>query len=191
MNPKDIVGAKKAPLGLVPPALVIGAAEAIANGAEKYGSYNWRDYPVQAVTYVEAAMRHLLAYLDGEDDAPDTGISHLKHAVAGLGILLDVTALGTLEDNRPKAGPAAKLLAEQDKTVRVPAPEDALPLYDRNAGSSNLIGLIAAKEAQIRDSLAEADAADAFVRTVKRLDQWDVKDDDMTDGTPFLPGDLT
>lgn len=116
LNPKDLVGARKAPLALVPPALVIGAAEALANGAEKYGPFNWRDQPVQAVTYVEAAMRHLLAYLDGEDVATDSGIHHVKHAVAGLAILLDCMGLGTLVDNRPAAGPAPALLAEQDKS---------------------------------------------------------------------------
>lgn len=114
VNPKDLVGATKAPLALVPPALVIGAAEALATGRDKYGAYNWRDYPVQAVTYVEAAMRHLLAYMDGEDYAADTQVHHVKHAVAGLGVLLDCIAMGTVDDNRPLPGPAAKLLDQQD-----------------------------------------------------------------------------
>lgn len=122
MNPKDLVGAKKAPLALVPPALVIGAAEAMAVGAEKYGPYNWRAYPVQVMTYVEAAMRHLLAFADGQDDAEDTGVHHLKHVVAGMGILLDSIALGTAEDNRPMKGPAADLLRQQDKTEGALAP---------------------------------------------------------------------
>lgn len=116
VNPKNLVGAKKAPLRLVPPALFIGAAEALENGAQKYGPQNWRDQPVSAVTYVEAALRHLLAYLDGEDTAPDTGIHHVKHAVAGLGILLDCLGLETLIDDRPKPGSAPKLLAELDRS---------------------------------------------------------------------------
>ncbi len=115
-NPKDIVGAKKAPLALVPPALVIGAAEAMANGAAKYGPFNWRDYPGEYVTYLEAMLRHIYALLDGEDLAQDSGIHHLKHVVAGGGILLDCMGLGTLIDNRPKLGPAAALLAEQDRS---------------------------------------------------------------------------
>jgi hypothetical protein len=117
VNPKDLVGAKKAPLALVPQALIIGAAEAMANGAEKYGPFNWREYPVQVMTYVEAAQRHLAAFVDGQDDAEDTGIHHLKHVVAGMGILLDSIALGIAEDNRPPAGPAADLLRQQDKTT--------------------------------------------------------------------------
>lgn len=123
-NPKDLIGAKKAPLGLVPPALIIGAAEAMENGASKYGPFNWRDYPVQAMTYVEAALRHLLAYVDGEDDAPDTGIHHVKHAIAGLGILLDSLEGGQLIDNRPKPGPAAKMMGSLDRS----APTLGLPI---------------------------------------------------------------
>lgn len=115
-NPKDLIGSKKAPLGLVPPALEIGAAEAMANGAEKYGPYNWRETPVEYMTYLAAIKRHVDALIDGEDVAPDSGIHHLKHIVAGGGILLDSLGLGTLIDNRPPKGPAAKLLEEQDKS---------------------------------------------------------------------------
>ena len=82
MNPKDLVGAKKAPLTLVPPTAIIAIAEAMGNGAEKYGPFNWRDQPVQVRTYVEAAQRHLLAFLDGQWAAEDTGISQIATSVA-------------------------------------------------------------------------------------------------------------
>ena len=118
MNPKDLVGAKKAPLALVPAALVIGASEAMQNGAEKYGPFNWREYPVQIMTYCEAIQRHMVAFVDGQDYAEDTGIHHLKHAAASLGILLDSIALGIAEDNRPPKGPAADLLRVLDKTAK-------------------------------------------------------------------------
>jgi len=82
LNPKDIVGAKKAPLGFVPPALYIGAAEGMAIGADKYGPFNWRGHlPIQYMTYVEAMLRHLLALVDGQDLAEDTGVHHLKHVL--------------------------------------------------------------------------------------------------------------
>lgn len=116
MNPKDLVGAKKAPLSLVPPSAIIAIAEAMGNGADKYGPFNWRDQPIQVRTYVEAALRHLYAFLDGQWAAEDTGISHLSHAMAGLAILNDAFALGAVEDNR-STGPAADLLRAQDKSV--------------------------------------------------------------------------
>lgn len=116
-NPKDLVGAKKAPVALVPSSAIIAISEAMANGAAKYGPFNWRDQPVQVVTYVEAALRHLYAYLDGQDAAEDTGISHLAHAGAGLAILIDALEGGSYEDNRV-AGPAAGALRRQDKTAK-------------------------------------------------------------------------
>ncbi len=116
LNPKDLVGAKKAPLTLVPPSAVIAMAEAMAVGAAKYGPFNWRDQPIQVRTYVEATLRHLYAFLDGQARAEDTGVSHLAHAMAGLAILNDAIALGAIDDNR-STGPAAELLREQDRSV--------------------------------------------------------------------------
>lgn len=117
MNPKDLVGAKKAPLRYVPPALMLAAARAMENGAIKYGPFNWREQPVEVVTYVEAVLRHLFAFLDGQDLAEDSGLPHIDHAIAGLGIIADARALGTLIDNRFTAGPAADILRALDQSV--------------------------------------------------------------------------
>lgn len=114
-NPKDLVGVKKPPLDLVPPALMIHAAEAMRNGAEKYGPYNWRDKDVRARIYVGAAVRHLLEWLDGAEVADDSGVHHLGHAAACCGILLDAQSTGHLVDDRPTAGAASRLIAELTK----------------------------------------------------------------------------
>ena len=115
-NPKDLVGAKKAPLDLVPEAGAIMSAPAHKNGADKYGAFNWRENPVQAMTYVAAIKRHLAAWIDGQDLAEDTGIHHFSHIIAGMNILADAMALGNLIDNRPTSGPAADMLRAQDKS---------------------------------------------------------------------------
>lgn len=119
MNPKDSIGAKKAPLSVVPAALVLAAAPAMAVGANKYGPFNWRGQKVQAMTYVEAVLRHLYAWVDGQDLAEDTGVSHIGHAIAGLGILADAIAQDNIIDNRPPAGPAADMLRAQDRSLSV------------------------------------------------------------------------
>lgn len=116
MNPKDLVGSKKAPLRYVPPALAIAASGPMEDGAIKYGPFNWRTQPVEVLTYIEAVFRHLYAYLDGQDDAEDSGHSHIDHAIAGLGIIADARANGSLIDNRYAAGPAADMLRARDKT---------------------------------------------------------------------------
>lgn len=115
-NPKDSVGAKKAPLRYVPPALMLEVSRIMENGANKYGPYNWREQPVSAVTYVEAALRHLFAWMDRQDNAEDSGLPHLAHAAASLGILLDAIAGGNLIDDRYTAGPAADILRRLDQS---------------------------------------------------------------------------
>lgn len=109
-NPKDLIGVTKTPLRLVPPALDIMAAPAMAEGAAKYGAYNWREKRVRYTVYLEATQRHLLALMDREDTASDTGIHHLSHIAANIGIIADAMFGGNLIDDRPTPGPAAKML---------------------------------------------------------------------------------
>ena len=110
-NPKARVGALKAPLHLVPPALTIGVSYALKDGAAKYGAYNWREEPINVSTYIGAIQRHIMAYQDGEDLAEDSGVCHLAHAAACIALLMDSKAHGSLVDDR-HAGPASKVLKE-------------------------------------------------------------------------------
>jgi hypothetical protein len=121
-NPKDLVGAKKAPMDLVPAAGAIMSAPAHENGMRKYGAFNWRENPVQLMTYLGAIRRHMDAFIDGQDLAEDTGIHHLSHMLAGMNIIADALALGNLIDNRPPKGPAADMLRALDKSVKLQVP---------------------------------------------------------------------
>lgn len=109
-NPKDRIGGRKPPLDLIPPAAEVFECLVLALGAKKYGAFNWRKSNVKASVYVAAARRHLLQWFDGQDDDPESGVSHLAHARACLGILLDAMATGHLVDDRPPAGAAAELI---------------------------------------------------------------------------------
>ena len=101
LNPKDAAAQSKVPMSLVPPVAVAHAAAALENGARKYGKYNWRSADVRASVYLDACHRHLGKYADGEDIDGDSGAHHLGHAIAGLCIVLDALAAGTLVDDRP------------------------------------------------------------------------------------------
>jgi|ERR1035437_1396603 hypothetical protein len=114
-NPKDLLGAKKVNLHLVPASSIIYQALAMENGARRYGPYNWRENKVICTIYISAAMRHLQAFLDGEELAPDSLIPHLGHALASIGIIVDATETGNLVDDRPAPGAAAKLIAKWEK----------------------------------------------------------------------------
>lgn len=108
-NPKTALGSKKLPLEVVPPSAMHALAEAFADGANKYGSYNWRSKTVSSSIYYAAALRHMQAWWDGEDVASDSRIHHLHHALACLAIVVDAGSIGKLNDNRPPKGAAADM----------------------------------------------------------------------------------
>lgn len=114
-NPKDAIGIKKARISLVPATSVIYQALAMENGADKYGPYNWRDNAVRADIYVDAAMRHLFAWFNGEEEASDSGVHHLGHALSCIGIIIDAIETGNLIDNRPKPAPIGALIERTSK----------------------------------------------------------------------------
>lgn len=122
-NPKQRYGDLKVPLHLVPPALSIGAARALGEGAQKYGAWNFRHTRIEAMTYIGAIQRHIAAYLDGEDVDPESlvGKRHLDGIAACVAILLDSEHLGTLIDNRPPKGPAPSLLRSPGFVPATPA----------------------------------------------------------------------
>lgn len=115
MNPKDAVGSKKPPLSCVPMNVVQEAGVAMLEGAVKYGRHNWRSSGVRSSIYFDATMRHLLAWWEGEDVDPDSGLSHVTKAIASLLVLRDAQLSGTVvEDDRPTPGGAAPLQAQMD-----------------------------------------------------------------------------
>ena len=76
-DPKQGAGEKKVPFAALPFAVLLEDAIAHGEGAIKYGRHNWRNGEVIASTYYEAALRHLIAYIEGEDIDPESGVHHL------------------------------------------------------------------------------------------------------------------
>ncbi len=103
-NPKTLVGASKVPLHLVPPSAKHFLAEALGDGARKYGPYNWRDSKISISTYKAAMERHMDAFWDGEDYAADSGVHHVAHAMACCALILDAMSIDMLVDDRPTPG---------------------------------------------------------------------------------------
>jgi hypothetical protein len=127
VNPKELAGALKAPIWQVLPRWVILLVGRVMQvGAAKYGAFNYRDSNVWAMTYVDAIERHMQLWQDGEDDDPETGVSHLAHVMAGCAILLDAQANTRLGDDRPTTGQVRKaltLLEGLRETHPLPAPQ--------------------------------------------------------------------
>ena len=111
-NPKDAVGGLKLPLHLVPTTGIAIASLAFLEGALKYGRLNWRETGVKATVYIDACKRHLDAWLEGEEVAPDTGTPHLANAIACIMIIVDARAAGKLDDDRNYGGAGYRALVD-------------------------------------------------------------------------------
>jgi len=110
-NPKSLIGIKKLSLSKIPPAALAHCAAAMMDGAKKYEKYNWRKTNVEAEIYVDACLRHLTSWYDGEECAEDSKVHHLGHAMACIAILLDAIETDTLIDDRPTPGVMSQVLS--------------------------------------------------------------------------------
>lgn len=94
---KDNVG--KAPIDLIPSKALVAIAQVMAYGTRKYKPHNWRLGLSWGQTY-SSLMRHLLAWNDGEEIDPESGLPHLAHAGCQLMFLLEYAQTGTGQDDR-------------------------------------------------------------------------------------------
>lgn len=101
-NPKQEMGDKKIQLQLVPASVKIAIANGLVEGARKYDPWNWRNEPIQLMTYIGSMERHVAAWVEGEEIDPDgDGKLHLDGAIASLAIIIDSISCGSAIDDRP------------------------------------------------------------------------------------------
>lgn len=119
-NPKDQLGMLKVPMGLVSPIALAIESICMVDGDEKYGPYNYRVSKVQAWIYLQAALRHIYAIMDGQDFDSVTGKPHIGYARATLGIYCDAWISGNLIDNRPVKGLTGEIIDAFSRTGSQP-----------------------------------------------------------------------
>jgi hypothetical protein len=73
----------KLPLNLLSTEAMNQTAAVLKFGAIKYAEHNWRKGFVWSRP-LAAAMRHITAFNDGEDKDPESGLSHISHAMCCL-----------------------------------------------------------------------------------------------------------
>lgn len=100
-NPKDAVGVRKAPMSTVSAAVLAEVGVAMLEGAAKYGRHNYRSVGVRSSVYYDAAQRHLMAWWEGQDIDPDSGMHHITKAITTLVVLRDAMIQDMLTDDRP------------------------------------------------------------------------------------------
>jgi hypothetical protein len=62
--------------------------DVLTYGAKKYAPDNWKKVPNAKQRYIDAGFRHFTAYAAGEKLDPETGKSHIAHAICCLLYLL-------------------------------------------------------------------------------------------------------
>lgn len=127
-NPKTTNGRLKPPVHAIPPSAIIALGLAMENGEGKYGLMNWRQSAVSSSVYYDAALRHLLAWWDGENVAQDSNVHHLAHVMACCAILIDAEIGNKLLDDRPVAGPAAEMISHLHDQRIAAAVQSVMPI---------------------------------------------------------------
>ena len=93
---------EKPKITLIPLKALWEVAKVMTFGAQKYGRFNWKggiDYSRLA----DAACRHIIQFMEGEDNDKEFGLSHLAHAACSILMLLEETTMNKPElDDRYK-----------------------------------------------------------------------------------------
>lgn len=70
---------------LVPFESLEGMVKVLEFGAKKYAGWNWTNNGGFSYTRVlRSCLRHIFAYMRGEDNDPESGLSHIHHAMCNL-----------------------------------------------------------------------------------------------------------
>ena len=96
----------KAPISLIPVEAILGEADVFAFGAKKYGKHNFR-LGMEHTRVLDAALRHVLAILKGEDVDPESGKPHWAHARCCLAMYAyyQTNQVGKDDRYKPEGGP--------------------------------------------------------------------------------------
>ncbi len=94
----------KPPLNLLDRHALEEIAKVLDFGAKKYHEHNWRK-GIQFSRLTGAALRHILAFNDGEDTDPETGVSHMAHAGCCIMFLIWMEKNRKDMDDRYKCNP--------------------------------------------------------------------------------------
>ena len=89
----------KPSIGLIPTSALFEEANVLDFGAKKYGPHNWRK-GMEWQRLIDAALRHITQFNDGEDLDAESGHHHLAHARCCLGFLIEYTLTHPELDNR-------------------------------------------------------------------------------------------
>ena len=91
--------AGKEPWDLAPWESFTEIVRVLAFGASKYQKHGWRTGMAWS-RLLAASIRHIVAWAEGEDTDPESGLSHLAHAATNLCFLIAYAKRGAGSDDR-------------------------------------------------------------------------------------------
>ncbi len=130
---------EKPRMTLLPPIALFEVAKVLTKGARKYSPGNWINSPVWS-RYLDAAQRHLSSFIDGENNDPEWGLSHLAHAICCLMFVLVFQLLGLSKDDRNDMTPYKLPVPPKPPLppgVNPPAPHPPAPPLPANLDPAN------------------------------------------------------
>jgi len=138
VNPKESIGSKKAPMSALSGPVLLEIGLGMLEGACKYGRHNYRITGVRASVYYDAAMRHLMAWWEGEDIDPQSGLPHISKAMSCLAVVRDAQMLGKFRDDRPPPHPTGWVERASETAAQIIArfPDPVAP-YTRESTELN------------------------------------------------------
>ena len=83
---------------LIPPKELEEVAKVFTFGAKKYSDYNWQGLKVSRL--VASLLRHVYAWVQGKSIDPETGLSHLSHAVCNCLMIMWIVENRRDQDDR-------------------------------------------------------------------------------------------
>ena len=87
---------------LLPFELLAETNKVLQHGKMRYGLNNWRKTDgFKMSRCFNALLRHIFAFWRGEDNDPETGLSHLSHAMCNLIFLMYHFQNNKAADDRP------------------------------------------------------------------------------------------
>lgn len=137
---KNAIGDPNKPrLSLIPRSAIWGMAKAFTHGETKYGTFNYKE-GIKITYLLDAAMRHITQFLDGENIDQDSQCLHLENAMAGLAMAIDMYY------NK----------SEMDDRYKGEAVNDIVP--KRKLLNADLVGKVNKQEIEDNEELAKLEA---------------------------------
>lgn len=92
---------QKLRLELIPPSLLKAVGAVLTYGAVKYADRNW-EKGTNWTRILGSLERHLLAFKNGEDNDPESGLPHLWHVACNITFLIEFQEASLGTDDRAK-----------------------------------------------------------------------------------------